>query len=145
MKNRSFTLIEIIVVLVIIGILSTLGVTQYRSSVERALEGEAVINLNLIAAAERIVRMEGAGAAFVPCSCFCAGTAAGCCDEAVVGCNSALRLRLSTQDWIYSVTSLTGANFTAVATRAESGCTYALTDTDADGKPNPNANCRYVP
>ena len=58
MKRRSFTLIELVIVIIIIGVLATLGLTHYFGYRERALDREAQSNLLLINAAERIARME---------------------------------------------------------------------------------------
>jgi len=57
-RNKSFTLLELIVVVVIIGILVTLALIHYGSYKEQALDKEANANLKLIMAAERIYRME---------------------------------------------------------------------------------------
>lgn len=54
MKNFAVTLMELLVVITVIGILATLGLTQYVSYWERALDSEAKSNLRLILAAERI-------------------------------------------------------------------------------------------
>jgi len=61
--KRSFTLIELVVVIIIVGILATLGLTQYGSARERVLDKEASANLRLIQAGQRIWNMEeGVGA-----------------------------------------------------------------------------------
>ena len=41
MKNKSFTLLELVVVILIIGVLATLGFTQYGRMVEKARGAEA--------------------------------------------------------------------------------------------------------
>jgi prepilin-type N-terminal cleavage/methylation domain-containing protein len=56
--KRGFTLLELLVVLIIIGVLSTLGITHYGGVREQALDREAVANVLLIMSAERIYRME---------------------------------------------------------------------------------------
>jgi prepilin-type N-terminal cleavage/methylation domain-containing protein len=58
---QGFTIIELIVVLVIIGILITLGLPSYHNIKEKALDKEAIVNLKLIQAAEKIYRMEIGG------------------------------------------------------------------------------------
>lgn len=46
--KRGFTLVEILVVLIILGTLSTLGFTQYMNMLERGRMAEAKSNLGLI-------------------------------------------------------------------------------------------------
>lgn len=58
MRKIGFTLLELIIVIVIIGVLSTLGLTHYASIREKALDKEAISNLKLIKAAARVYRME---------------------------------------------------------------------------------------
>jgi len=57
---------ELIIVIVIIGILATLGFTHYGTYKESTLNKEAQANLRLIVAAERIYRMEIGS--YFPCS-----------------------------------------------------------------------------
>lgn len=56
--KTGFTLQEMLVVIIIIGILAILALSQYGSGKERALDKEAIANLKLVSAAERIYRME---------------------------------------------------------------------------------------
>ncbi|MFH0790429.1 MAG: prepilin-type N-terminal cleavage/methylation domain-containing protein [Candidatus Omnitrophota bacterium] len=56
---RGFTIMELIVATVIVGVLVTLGFAQYSTYKERTHDSEAKANLRLIAAAEGIYRMEG--------------------------------------------------------------------------------------
>jgi len=45
MRKRAFTLIELIIVIIIIGILATLGFVSYTGVMEKAREAEAIIKL----------------------------------------------------------------------------------------------------
>jgi prepilin-type N-terminal cleavage/methylation domain-containing protein len=56
--SRAFTLLELLVVIIIVGVLSTLGITHYGGIREQAMDKEAIANVMLIMSAERIYRME---------------------------------------------------------------------------------------
>jgi prepilin-type N-terminal cleavage/methylation domain-containing protein len=58
MKNKAYTLIEILVVLIIIAVLAALAWPNYLSIKEKTLNSEAKATLSLIRAAEKIYRME---------------------------------------------------------------------------------------
>jgi len=56
--ERGFTLIEIMVVLVILGVLATISVPAYTKYVRKAKIGEAISNVGSYGTAIRIYRME---------------------------------------------------------------------------------------
>jgi prepilin-type N-terminal cleavage/methylation domain-containing protein len=60
-KIRAFTLTEMMIVIIIVGVLAILAVNQFYGPREQALEREATANLKLIAAAEKIYRLEVGG------------------------------------------------------------------------------------
>lgn len=134
-SQKGFTLLELVIVVMVIGILTTLGISQYFPVKERALGKEAISNLKLIAAAERIYRMETGG--YYP--------SPGATESNVANINDALKLLLTEANWDYSITT-TGnpaSTFTVTAARNGTGgylnCQYTLTHNDADGEPNPTS------
>lgn len=52
MSKRSFSVLEIIVVIVIIGILAALGIPQYQKVVERARQTEGLVFLSQVHASQ---------------------------------------------------------------------------------------------
>lgn len=130
---RSFTLIELIIVVVIIGILSTFAMPAFRTTQERALDREAIANLKLIQAAQRIHRMERGFYYPVPLIL----------DTNVTNINDNLKLFLNERHWDYAVWN-TGC---ARATRlGPGGRSWFLTINDGttpatDGEPDAGAGC----
>lgn len=55
---KSFTLLEVLVVIIIIGIVSTLSVTQYTVFREKGYDHAAKSNVELIAEAQKVLFME---------------------------------------------------------------------------------------
>ena len=129
--NSAFTLIELITVIVIIGILAGIAIPSYKRSREKAMALEAIANLKLIAAAERIYQAEHDQHFFESCECpFPPG---------VCNCNGRLHLALNRQNFIYQVfvdNTSSPPNFFILAIRNTGLYTYILRDADEDGEPD---------
>jgi type II secretory pathway pseudopilin PulG len=133
MKNRkSFTLIELILVVTVMVILAAIAIPNFAKSKRRAVYKEGYANIKLIAAAERTYRVEQGG--YVNCECSTAAKCAG-----ATGCNALLKLMLKTANWTYSVAD-DNTNKKITATAAASKCVYTLSSDNFDVEPTAT-NC----
>lgn len=151
-QRQGFTLLEMLVVIILIGILAGLGISNYSKTKEAALGKEAKANLKLIGAAERIWKMESPSP-FSYTDCICDDVTT--CNRTTgtpPGCNYLLRLALTASNWTYGVAvSGSGATaaFTATATRPGTGgyldCSYTYTNINlsdgVDPVPSSTTNC----
>lgn len=154
--RKSFTLLELVIVIVVIGVLSTLGMRHFSAARERAMGQEAVASLQLIASAERIWKMESDTNTFRACSCEGPGTGANQCDNTVNGCNFLLRLNLNGARWHYGVAGVGGtgatATFVATASRVNPGdlanyatCQYRMNQAQTKPQVVTGTTCAYIP
>jgi len=125
--KKSFTLLEVILVVVIAGIIATFAIPGYLGVRQRAEGRQASTQLSLIHTAEKVEFLEND--LYAACNGFAA-------------CNTALDLDLPDDTWTYSVVCLGGCGNDFTATAAKGGCTYTITKDLA--KPN-SAGCVYVP
>jgi len=112
LKRKSFTLVEILVVIVIIAILAALALPGFSLTKERSLDREAKANLRIIQAAEKIYRME-VGYYYPP----------GATTVVISDINSNLKLGLPSNQvsWTYRFDNSVGGSEKATATRAVTG------------------------
>jgi len=109
----AFTLMELLVVIVIVGILAGLSIPRYTKTTERARDREAVSVLKQIKAAENFYRVKYGryfpGGPSFPSDCY----------DKIEVINNALHLKLTEKDWDYLVcwTPAINPNFNASATR----------------------------
>ncbi|MFA5411309.1 MAG: prepilin-type N-terminal cleavage/methylation domain-containing protein [Candidatus Omnitrophota bacterium] len=129
--KQGFTLVELIIVIVILGILVTLAIPAYRNTQERALDKEAASSLRTIQAAEKIYYME--------IGAYYDSTGASALDH-IKNLNTSLKLSLpqgNNRNWNYE----TNANGCAKAARNQTdGRTFSLT-VSSDDDPLSPANC----
>jgi len=124
-RRTSFTLIELIIVIIVIGILATVAIPQYLKAVERAKGSKARHALGLIAQAEKMYRAEND--TYVD---FAAGAA-----NADPGLGAFVELADvdADVDWTYSVGGSATNAFTATATRSAGPNATETITLDQDG------------
>jgi prepilin-type N-terminal cleavage/methylation domain-containing protein len=130
-KIKTFTLLELVVVLVIIGILSTVAVSHFGIMHEKILAREAISQLKIIQSAENVYRLENETGNFI-----------GCVDT--LDCNAKLGIALPAKDWEYLVRDADDTEFTAAAQRlwgSRTNCEYTIQSTDSIT--SNNGNCVY--
>ena len=101
----GFTLLELLIVIVIVGVLATLGLSNLKPFKEKTLEKEVKASLSLISSAEKIYRMES-GHYYPPSGIAFTSTI-----------NSELKLALTGTNWNYRIDNYTGTGFTGRGTR----------------------------
>jgi prepilin-type N-terminal cleavage/methylation domain-containing protein len=122
-SSVAFTMLELMVVIVIIGILAAMSFTHFNAAKESAYDKEVMANLKLIASAEKIYRMETG--AYFPTNSHSA-------------LNSELRLMLPNngpRPWNYTVaTNAANTTFIANGTRTSGAQirVYHMNDTDEE-------------
>jgi len=126
-NKKGFTLLEIVIVVIIIGILASLAIPNFGKIKENALDKEAISNLKLIQVAEKGYYYDMGS--YYPSS----GSA-----STIANINSNLKLSLTTKNWIYEVWSTGCGRATRNVT---GGRSWYLTITDLAGDPVAGALC----
>jgi prepilin-type N-terminal cleavage/methylation domain-containing protein len=119
--KKGFTLLELIVVIIIIGILATLGFTQYARMIERSrgAEGRSVLGaIRTQAAALWIERNNGAVAPVVPAGTFTAAAVGIGASAGMIASTCSGSAPSTSYYFSYAITQLpTNNGFTGTATR----------------------------
>lgn len=102
MGRKGFTLVEVLIVVIIIGILASIGIPQFAASIEKAKGGEARAGLGHIQTGEKVYFAE---------------------NEFYTTYTTDLDITLSQRYWAFSITAPTSTTYTATATR--SGGTFS--------------------
>ena len=95
--KKGFTLVEVLIVVIIIGILASIGIPQFAASIEKAKGGEARAGLGHIQTGEKIYYAE---------------------KEYYTTSLSDLDISLTQTYWSFSIATPTSTTFTATATRS---------------------------
>ena len=97
MNRKGFTLVEVLIVVIIIGILAAIGVPQFANSIEKAKGGEARAGLGHIQTGEKVYFAE---------------------NEKYTNNTADLDISLSQRYWTFTIQTPTDTTYTATATRA---------------------------
>ena len=112
MNKKGFTLVEVLIVVIIIGILASIGIPQFAASIEKAKGGEARAGLGHIQTGEKVYFAE---------------------NEYYTTNTADLDISLSQKYWTFSISTPSSTTYIATATRSggtRSGQTITM---DQDG------------
>jgi len=126
----GFTLTELILVTTVIITLAVITIPNYVKSKDKAIQREAISNLKLIAAAERIYKMEQTF--YYPVS----GTQTG-----AASLNPSLKLKLHDANWSYSVDNGVTTSGVVTAKGTRGGCVYSINSGNFDSEPSKGGGC----
>ncbi|MCX5687432.1 MAG: type IV pilin protein [Candidatus Omnitrophica bacterium] len=99
MNRKGFTLVEVLIVVIIIGILAAIGIPQFSASIERAKGGEAKAGLGHIQTGEKVYFAQ---------------------NEVYTTTTTDLDISLAPTYWSFTITT-SGDTYTATASRIGSG------------------------
>lgn len=112
--KRAFTLIELVIVIMIIGVLAAIGIPQYAKSLEKARATDARVGISQIYRAELEY----------------AANRAGIYTDSIEDLSD---VALSERFWTFSIDTPTSTSFTAIATRTSGKCNGQTISMDQDG------------
>lgn len=97
MNKKGFTLVEVLIVVIIIGILAAIGIPQFASSIEKAKGGEARAGLGHIQTGEKVFFAE---------------------NEYYTTTLGSLDITLTQRYWSFTISTPSSTSYTATATRS---------------------------
>ena len=110
--TQGFTLIELVIVVVILGILTSIALPTYTGTREKALDKEAIASLKLLRVANLQYFSRSGFFYCVPDLCW---------DQDVHNINWWMRIELNSSNWIFRVCG--GSTFRGLANRSVAGGT----------------------
>jgi type II secretory pathway pseudopilin PulG len=132
MNRKAFTLMELIVIMIIIGVLTGIMVPNYMRAREKTMDKQALVILPLIRAAERNYKIEHG--AYYP--------DAGSIVTSVSDINGNLSLDLvDDNSWQYVLSSDDQTSFTATMDRNKGGYGRQWSITESTSTPVCSGNC----
>ncbi len=111
MKKTGFTLVELLVTIIILGILAGIGIPQYTKTIEKGKMREAEANLYIMYMAEKMYKLDHPTTGYIDCS--------GALNDAG-GCNTILEVEMTAQyfkDYKCTTTGTPATTFDCTATR----------------------------
>lgn len=114
--KKAFTLLELIVVIVIIGIIASFAIPNYQNSIERAHERDAILNLTALHSSNQVYRSQTGS--YWPSSN----------NQDVVAINSNLGLNILENGMTYECDG-NGTTFTCTAVRNAPANSFTVTVT----------------
>ncbi|MFH1853986.1 MAG: type IV pilin protein [Candidatus Omnitrophota bacterium] len=117
MGRKGFTLVEVLIVVIIIGILAAIGIPQFAASIEKSKGGEARAGLGHVQTGEKVYFAE---------------------NEAYTNSNALLDISLSERYWTFTISTPTATTYTATAERSGGTRDGQIITMDQNGTINGN-------
>lgn len=124
---KGFTLMELMVVVIIVGVIAAFAIPNYNKSIQKAHERDMLAQLTSINAANLLYR------SYAGKYWYAAGD-----PQNLAAINSALSINIiANAGTVYTYTSADGSGFTATAVWDGDDCTLGVTEAPLDGTNNP--------